>query len=267
MQFLKLSSAFIVAWNTLKYIRLHYSLVVSRVEVLRFNLASTLFTMVLVLYTLCHLYGFTIFMLGYIAYNARLNVYNYCTRSHALFGVVMLLCPVWQWLLLITQNSFINSWLSVAVKFMLLCLSSLFCVRVHSAKKVIVIKASTKDIHTLYHVSLYRYRLFTPHSTLAESIDLFTVLLFVFMTRSKSIKSELLCLRCAPQSYVFTGWLWWCPAQSCTLLDVWGTCQNDTAFWFSLIPLYSWILIYIPFWDVAIALNSWVYYLRDACYC
>ena len=44
-------------------------------------------------------------------------------------------------------------------------------------------------------MSLCRYRLFTPHSTLAESITGFIVLLFEFVTRSKSIKSGLLCLR------------------------------------------------------------------------
>ena len=76
-----------------------------------------------------------------------------------------------------------------------------------------------------------------------NSITGFIVLLFEFVTRSKSIKSELHCWRCAPQSYVFAGWLWWCPAQSCTLLDAWGTCQNDTAFWFSLMPLCSWICV------------------------
>ena len=49
-------------------------------------------------------------------------------------------------------------------------------------KKVIVIKALTKDIHTLYHVSLYRYRLFTSYSTHRNCINLFIVLISICFT-------------------------------------------------------------------------------------
>lgn len=57
-------------------------------------------------------------------------------------------------------------------------LSSLSSVRVHVLKKVIAIDLIWQKRYTPGVVSLYRYRLFTSHSTLAKSINLFIVLLF-----------------------------------------------------------------------------------------
>lgn len=58
-------------------------------------------------------------------------------------------------------------------------LSVFFYVRVHSGKQVIA-KTNWQKRYTPCIVSLYRYRLFTSHFTLAKSITGFTVLLFSF---------------------------------------------------------------------------------------
>ena len=66
-------------------------------------------------------------------------------------------------------------------------------VRVHVLKKVIVIDLIDKNGIHLGVVSLYRYRLFTSHSTLANSINLFIVLISTYFTSLSLITKKVTC--------------------------------------------------------------------------
>lgn len=81
-----------------------------------------------------------------------------------------------------------------------LWLSSLFSVRVHVLKKVIASDLIDKNGIHLGVVSLYRYRLFTSHSTLANSINLFIVLISTYFTSLSLITKKVTCQWVLPWS-------------------------------------------------------------------